>query len=197
VPIVGLAEIAAAIRRCDPIDGIHLVGIDGPAGSGKSTLARRLAPLLRAPIATTDDFLSWTDLERWWPRFEAEVLTPLQAGRDATYQVRDWQDDPEGDSIARWKTTPWAPFVVLEGVTSTRRAVADQLVYRIWVEAPDELRLQRGLGRDGEYWLHHWADWREMEAQFFAADRTRERADLLVDGDPRVRHDADVEVVSP
>src|SRR4051795_8908064 len=77
VTLVELSAVAAEILSRAPVHGVRLVGIDGPAGSGKTTLARRLAPLLSAPIATTDDFLSWTDLETWWPRFEQEVLAPL------------------------------------------------------------------------------------------------------------------------
>jgi uridine kinase len=98
--------------------------------------------------------------------------------------------------VRHWRTTTWAPTVVLEGVTSTRRAVADRLTYRIWVEAPDDLRLARGLARDGEYWRTHWSDWIVREAAFFAADGTRDRADLIVDGAPDIPHAPEREVVS-
>jgi len=196
MPVVDLTDVVAEIRRRDPVDGIRLVGIDGPAGSGKSTLARRLVPLLNAPIATTDDFLSWADLETWWPRFESDVLAPLADKRDARYRVRDWHGDPEGSGIKGWKSLAWSPVVVLEGVTSTRRQVTDRLVHRIWVEAPDDLRLARGLARDGHYWLDHWADWLRMESEFFAADGARDRADLIVDGAPDVLHDPAAQLVS-
>jgi uridine kinase len=193
--VVDLAAVIAEIEERQPTGPTRVIGIDGPAGSGKSTLARRLVTRLGAARVTTDDFLSWGDLRSWWPRFEAEVLTPLVEGRDARYQIRDWANDPEGDSVQHWRTTTWAPTVVLEGVSSTRREVAERLAYRIWVEAPDELRLQRGLARDGDYWHDHWVDWREMEAEFFATDGTRDRADLLVDGAPGVPYDPETQVV--
>ncbi|MFL6239952.1 MAG: uridine kinase [Actinomycetes bacterium] len=194
--VVDLSQIVSEIQARPPLAGTRMVGIDGPAGSGKSTLARRIARLLAAPIVTTDDFLSWADLDTWWPRFESDVLQPLFDQRDARYQVRDWHGDPEGTSVDRWKTVTWAPVIVVEGVTSTRRQLADRLAYRIWVEAPDDLRLERGLARDGEYWLRHWVDWLRMESEFFTVDGARQRADLIVDGNPATPHDAESQVVT-
>jgi len=124
--------------------GIRIIGVDGPQGSGKSTLAARISALIGAPLAQVDDFVSWVDLVGWWPRFEAQVLNPLLSGSDAHYQVRDWENDEFGTSLNGWKTVEWSPVVVLEGLTCTRAAIADRLAYRIWVEAPDDVRLQDG-----------------------------------------------------
>ncbi len=159
-----------------------MVGIDGRTGSGKTTLARQLCALTGASRLTTDDFLSWSDLESWWPRLEAEALGPLFAGRDARYQTRDWYGDENGLGVKEWKTTTWHPIIVFEGVTSTRQRVAARLTYRIWVEAPEDLRRERALARDGDYWRRHWDDWRVVESEFFTADGSRDRADLIVDG---------------
>lgn len=194
VDLADLADVVAEIRARTPVGPTRLVGIDGPAGSGKSTLARRLAALLDAPIVTTDDFLSWTDLERWWPRLEADLLASLLAGRDARYRVRDWHGDPDGAGLGGWKTTPWSATVVFEGVTSTRRDVADRLSCRIWVEAPQQVRRERNLTR-AEYWRDHWEAWVVQETAFFAADGARDRADLVVDGAPDVPHDPERQLV--
>jgi hypothetical protein len=53
---------------------------------------------------------------------------------------------------------------------------------RVWVEAPAPLRLSRGLARDGEDLAAHWRRWQETEAAHFAAEGTRGRADVRVDG---------------
>jgi uridine kinase len=166
-----------------PIKGIRIVGVDGPSGSGRSTLTRRLAERTAASVVEIDDFVSWSDFAGWWPRFDDQVLQPLLRGEDAHYQVRDFENDPYGRSLARWKTLPWTPLVIFDGVTSTRQAVADLLAYRIWVEAPYETRLAHGLVRDGDQAQSLWLTWMQEERAFFLKDATWERADLLVDGD--------------
>jgi len=166
------------------LNGVRVIGVDGGAGSGKSTLARQLADLSGAGLVEIDDFVSWDDFAGWWPRFEAQVLAPLLAGRDAHYQVRDWANDWRGGSLGGWKTLAWQPVVVVEGVTCTRRAADELLAYKIWVEAPAELRLARGLARDhgqGYDVTALWERWLGEEDVFFGTDRTRERADAVVD----------------
>jgi uridine kinase len=195
VTVRSIDSVLADIRRRPVAGDTRIVAVDGPSGSGKSTLAARLARRSGAPVIDIDDFLSWGDLSSWWPRFDREVLTPLLAGRGARYQVRDWVDDEFGAALAGWKTTDWSPLVVIEGLTCARGEVADRLAYSIWVEAPESLRLERGLDRDGESHRQLWRDHIRQEAAFFTADGTRSRADLRVSGAPNVPHDPDTEVV--
>jgi hypothetical protein len=197
VPVRSLDDVLAEVVRRDASgSGIRLVGVDGPSGSGKSTLAARLAARASAPFVQIDDFVAWSDFAGWWPRFERQVLTPLASGADAQYQVRDWANDEFGTSLDGWKTLAWAPLVILEGVTCTRLAAASRLAYSIWVEAPEDVRLQRGLERDGNSHRQLWVTWMAEERQFFAADGTRARADLRVSGHPTVPHDPETELVT-
>ncbi|HEY4152982.1 MAG TPA: AAA family ATPase [Pseudolysinimonas sp.] len=175
-------RVTALARRSDATNGIRIIGIDGPSGSGKSTLAREVAAQLDCPTVEIDDFVSWNDIDRWWPRFDEQVLSPLLAGQSARYQQRDWVGDEFGDTLGAWRTVEWHPFVVVEGVTATRRETIGKLSLAVWVEAPDELRLARGIERDGDDHRALWEDWMRREAAFFAADRTRQRADLVVPG---------------
>jgi uridine kinase len=176
-----VALAAAAIASREPVNGVRIVGVDGPSGAGKSTFARALAEALQAPIVEIDDFVSWGNFAGWWPRFEDQVLAPLLRGDDAVYQARDWTDW-HGDALGEWKTLPWSPVVVLEGVTCTRRETAGRLVHAVWIEAPAELRLARGLARDSGFddAEQLWRAWMVEEERFFAADGTRERADLVI-----------------
>ena len=188
--------LADVLKREALASGIRLVGVDGPSGSGKSTFARRLAARSHAPLIEIDDFVSWKNFAGWWPRFQTQVLEPLHAGSDAHYQVRDWTNDEFGTSLNGWKTVAWAPLVILEGVTCSRLSAPDFLAFRVWVEAPADLRLNRGVARDGGTHRQLWLDWMKEEHQFFADDRTRARADLRVDGNPSVTHDPETEVVT-
>ena len=177
--IVGAIADAA---RASTVPGVRLIAIDGPAASGKTTISRPIAEELGAPIIEIDDFVSWADIAGWWPRFDEQVLAPLLSGRDAHYQVRDWQNDEFGDALAGWKTVAPHPFIVLEGVTCTRRAITGRLAVRVWVEAPADARLRRGIARDGETHRALWERWMREEAAYFAQDGGRDRADFLVDG---------------
>ncbi|MEU4427989.1 hypothetical protein AB0F81_45825 [Actinoplanes sp. NPDC024001] len=177
-----VTRISAEITARPPVHGIRLVGVDGPSGSGKSHLAGRLAERLGAPVLPIDDFVSWDNFAGWWPRFEEQVLTPLLAGKDAVYQARDWTDW-YGSSLGDWKTQPWAPTVILEGVTCTRRETVGRLAYAIFVDAPAPVRLARGLARDVDFPGREelWRRWMAEEAEFFTRDGTRERADTVLD----------------
>jgi uridine kinase len=177
-----VTAIAAEVMRREPISGIRIVGIDGRSGSGKSVLAAGLSTRLGAPIIEIDDFVSWDSFADWWPRFDAQVLMPLLSGQDATFQARNWADW-YGSSLGEWKTQPWAPTIIVEGVTCTRRATIGRIVYAAWVEAPAEIRLARGLARDSNFPGKEqlWERWMAEEDTFFAADATRDRADVVVD----------------
>lgn len=168
-------------RPCPHV--VRLIGVDGAAGSGKSTFASALARALGgAPIIPIDDFLAWDDLQDFWPRFEAQVLEPLFAGKDLRYQMRDWLHDNEGRGLGEWRELAFSPVVILEGIGATRRQLGSRLHYSVWVQADAELRLARGLARDGEQARGLWEGFMPGEADFFEADGARGRADLVVDG---------------
>ena len=181
------------VSRCEP-SRVNLVAVDGPSGSGKSVLTEHLAPMLQAPIIEMDDFLSWGDLESWWPRFEEQVIQPLATGKPARYQCRDWENDYLGDALNEWKTVQRAPIMFFEGVSSSRLAIAAQLSLAIWVEAPREVRLQRGLARDTEQFRLQWQRFMAMEDDWFQEDNTLWRAELKLDGDPPEGVDSAVEM---
>jgi uridine kinase len=174
-----LADISRAIRAL-PRDAAVLVAIDGRAGAGKSELARSLSESLGgAPVAETDDFATWDDPFGWGDRFEAEVIEPLLAGRAARYMRSDWTGQCRGAQVV---VEP-APVVIIEGVSAARRAWSHHLAYSIWVETPKEVRLARGLERDGQNSAQMWDAWMTAEDEHFACDRAWERADIVVRGD--------------
>ncbi len=156
-----------------------LVAIDGPGGAGKSTFAARLSTALGdAPIVHTDDFASADNPIDWWPRTLHEVIEPLASGRVATYQRYDWPTE----SLADWITVEPGGVVIIEGVSASRREWSSCLSYSIFIETPAEVRLQRGLLRDGDERLDDWQEWMAAEDAHFARDLAVDRADMVLDG---------------
>ena len=72
--------------------------------------------------------------------------------------------------------------LLVEGCGSSPRALDPWTTLRIWVEAPVDLRLSRGLARDGSELEPEWRRWLGTEAAEFAREGTRERADVRLDG---------------
>ena len=68
--------------------------------------------------------MCWRDIAGWWPRLDREALRPLLSGLPARFGVRDWANDLLGRGLGRWATVPAADVVIVEGVTSSRRAAA-------------------------------------------------------------------------
>jgi uridine kinase len=178
--VTSVSTLAGVVRAAAPrLGGVRLVCVDGPAGSGKTTLAGRLAEELDAPVLHLDDlYEGWSGLGGVWERLEAQVLQPLAAGRPARYQRYDW----EREAFAEWREVPAPRVLVLEGCGSAPRALGGRAVLVAFVEAPADVRLRRGLERDGEAMRPHWERWMELEAAHFEAEGTRGRADVLVDG---------------
>ena len=157
----------------------RLLCVDGPAGSGKTTLAAAVASLVPgAQVVHVDDLLAgWQGLPGLAGRFE-DLLRPLAGDRPGSYVRWDWVADGWAETVP---VRP-GPLLVLEGVGSGAAAYDDLRTLLVWVEAPHDLRLRRGLERDGEAFAPHWERWAAAERELFAADRTRERADLRLDG---------------
>jgi uridine kinase len=179
---VSVAALADEVERTAPRMGaVRLVCIDGPAGSGKTTLAAALADALGpgAAVVHMDDlYEGWSGLGGVWDRVEAQVLRPLWQSRDVLYQRYDWV----AERFADWVDLPIPEVLILEGCGSAPRAVDLRAALIVFVEAPADVRLARGLARDGEAMRENWLAWMVEEAAELALEGTRERADVVVDG---------------
>jgi len=175
-----LRDLTDAVRSADlpPRVRTRIVAVDGPGGAGKSSLADRLAHELGAQIIHTDDFASWENPVDWWPDLIALALEPLAAGRAAGYTPTSW-----GGKQREPLVIEPTGIVILEGVTASRQAFQPYLSYSIWIETPRDLRLQRGLERDGEHARPQWERWMEAEDQYIETERPAERADIVLAGD--------------
>ena len=178
-PLTDLSDLLAELPP--RAAGTKVVAIDGPSGSGKTTLARHLRAVLSAPSIHMDAiYPGWDGLGEAPALLAEQVLAPLAAGQPAAYRRWDWAEDRWAES----HPVPPAPVLIVEGVGSAAARCAPYLSLLIWIEAGRDVRLRRGLERDGETYRPHWERWAGQEVEMFARDRTRERADVLIDGDP-------------
>jgi len=175
-------EVAGRVLAAPPTLGPgRLVCIDGPAGSGKTTLSAAVLDVVdvvgQAQVVHCDDLLrGWRGLPGLAGTVEA-LLRPLASGRVGRWRRWDWIEDGWAE------THDVAPggLLVLEGVGSWSPAITDLVGELVWVEAASDLRLDRGIARDGEGMRAHWEQWRRDEDALFARLGTRSRADVLVD----------------
>jgi uridine kinase len=190
IPYSDLA-LGCAARRAGA--ATLLIGIDGPGASGKSTLARRLATHLVPPAAVVhvDDFHHPTRKRFHGPvdqrpvaadydreRLASEVLVPLRARQTARYRRYDW----DGDALAPAETLVAGPLVVIEGVYATSAPLRGFYDVTLWVDCPRELRLERGLARDGPAARERWLDWMAGEDLYVARENPRQHATFVCDG---------------
>jgi uridine kinase len=173
-------ELAAAIGAAPPRLGrTRLVCVEGRAGSGKTTLAESVAAAYVGSVAVVrldDLYEGWSGLPTIGARIRDELLPPLRAGRPARVRRWDWAADRLGSPL----TVPVVDALLLEGVGSYARDYDDAVSLVVWVDAPDDVRRERALTRDGDVFAPYWDAWAADEVTVHARERTRERADLVV-----------------
>jgi uridine kinase len=180
------AAIDAVLASGPTLGRTRLVCVDGPAGSGKTTLAASLRRATRDAVGHTsvhllhldDVYEGWTGLSAGMRTVAEDVVEPLRRGEPGRYRRYDWVRD----HLAEEHVVEPVEVLVLEGVGAGNASYADAITLLVWVETPPDVRLDRGLARDGEAMREHWLAWRAQEDAMFAEHRTRERADLVVDG---------------
>jgi uridine kinase len=175
---VATVVLGLASSRPATLGAGRLICVDGPAGSGKTTLAGALAERTGADVIHTDDLMEGWGGFATVERQLVALVAALADGTSASYAHYDW----ERGRFDRSVTVAPAPWLVVEGVGSGEPAIATHVTCLVWVEVDDELRLARGLARDGAHLEPHWREFMSAERALFARHGTRDRADLVVDG---------------
>jgi uridine kinase len=130
---------------------------------------RYVGPIAERPIGADFDL----------GRLRAEVLLPLRSGLLAAYHVYDWTRD-----CVLAQTIPVTKsIVIVEGVYSFSAAQSGFFDFSVWVECSRNVRLARGLERDGEAARSRWEqDWMVGEDQYIQRECPRDRVALVCDG---------------
>ncbi len=173
-----LATALDLVRSAAPPRDFTLVGIGGRGGSGKSTLAHRIAAS-RADVQVvgTDSFWNGTNFDL--PRLRTEVVDVLLRGAPATYEAWDWATRSAAGLVEVFPRG----VVLIEGVCALHEMFRHDLDVRIWVDAPYDLRLARGVERDGEAARATWTEvWMPSEDAYVARDNPVPSAHLVIDG---------------
>lgn len=179
-----VARLISATLASDRVLGgrTRLVCIDGLAGAGKTTLAAALERGLREEGLTVvvvhmdDLYEGWSGLLAAREEVTA-LVSVLAAGGPAVVARYDWA---RGDRDAP-VTLPAADVVVIEGCGSAPPAVSEVAAVTVVVTADDDVRLARGLARDGEELRPQWLAFMADEARLELRDRTSQRAEVVLD----------------
>jgi uridine kinase len=183
-------RFAAYLTGRTAAGSVLLIGIDGPGASGKSTLARDLARLIPgSAVVEGDDFYlpsavrpsgdfaigGQFDLRR----LRDQVIEPGSRGEPISYQKYNWDTDQLGD----WVELADGTALIVEGIYCTELAAREFYSCRVFCRAAADLRLSRGLARDGEEARRQWVEeWMPAEDKYLAAQDPEEAAHLVLDG---------------
>jgi len=181
---VPVAEVAREVLRMarsrrTTLGAGRLICVEGPGGSGKTTLATALLGLEPgARVVHMDDlYAGWSGLGTVADQLET-LLSPLAAGSAGSYRRYDWH----AQAFAETVVVDPVELLVLEGVGCGARRYAALTTVLVWVWVPAELRLARGLERDGLALAPQWGAWMRSEDALWALEDPASRADVVVDG---------------
>ena len=179
-------------ERLGKLEPATIVAIDGRSGSGKTTFANRLSRFLKAPVVHTDDVAWYHSFFDWADLLIEHILEPFQAGKRIDWTPESWKNRQRTGSIVVPKTR----ILIVEGVSASRRELAQWIDTSIWIETDLEIAQERGLARDGDAARDFWFEWQAAERPLLEKDQPWTRAKLIVDGAPNLEHDPDTEFVA-
>ena len=204
MPNPSLAELLDTASDRPPACGtVRVILIDGPAGSGKTTLANRLAVALGgqtsggagsfrpdAPLGLDipvqilhgdDMYEGWGGLATLDDVLLGDILRPLAAGEDAEFRQWDWVLDARTVTIP----VPQRPWLIVEGVGVGLPEARELAVLTVFIEAPWDVRLERGIERDLLAYddvVERWTEFEADERSLHERSGTRAAADFRIDG---------------
>ena len=157
---------------------MRVVTIDGPAGSGKTTLAANLASNFeQASVIHLDELYEGWDKsldQVLFERIQAWILKPLESGLPPKHLRYDWGKM----AFTSWHEVAYSPVVIIEGVGSGHSSLRPYVSQAIWIEADEDLLLERVVKRDGESVRGEMLTWQAREKAYFELHAVKKCANL-------------------
>jgi uridine kinase len=191
--IQSYSEFVTMLHQLDRKVKTLLLAVDGYGASGKSTFAKSVAvACLEANIVQMDDFylpsserlpreivLTRIGADFDWERLQLQVIMPLCQNKPGCYQRYDWGRD----ALAEWHEVPVGGIVIVEGCYSMQAELLPLYDFSVWVDCPRQLRLERGIARDGEKVRELWEKyWMPAEDFYISSYHPEQKANLVIDG---------------
>jgi hypothetical protein len=182
-----------------------IVAIDGRSNSGKTSLAARIGEAVPGSAVIHTDDIAWEHSRFGWAGLLIDgILVPAHRGEAVSYRPPRWVEHGREGSI---DVPAGCPLLIIEGDGAGRREVAHLIDVLIWVQSDESEAERRRLARDrdpdaldvanqsvdGSPFDH--AGWMAEEVPFNAAQRTWQRADVIVCGTPEIPCDPSADVV--
>jgi uridine kinase len=168
-----------------------IILIDGRAASGKSSLAAQLKNVLFKELEQAPRLIHMDDLYQGWEGLQLgsfylnqQILQPLSAGKPAHWQLWDWQKGERGRADEPgngWREFSGGTPLIVEGCGAISRVSSELADFRVWIEAPKEIRHARWLERDGEKFNDFWHIWAAQEDEFYQQEKSQQLADLVIE----------------
>jgi uridine kinase len=132
-----------------------------------------------------DDFYLGTGLGFDWARLERQVLGPARTG-DATISYHRYAWDQQ--QLGGWISITGAECLIVEGVYMFRPELRGQFDLKVWVDAPEAVRIDRIRARHATYSPmirdSHNASikrWLKDEERYLRDHRPQAVADVMID----------------
>lgn len=182
-----------------------VLAVDGRSNNGKTTLAARIADAVRGAVVIHTDDIAWKHSRFGWADLLVDgILVPVKTGRSVCYRPPRWVEHGRAGSI---EVPAGCPLLVIEGDGAGRQEVMHLIDALIWVQSDQRVAERRRLARDRDPSALDTANlpsdgslpdhdgWMAEEIPFNAAQRTWERADIVVCGSPEIPCDTEREIV--
>lgn len=170
-----------------------LIGIDGLGGSGKTRFAEEIKilessievvhlddfylPSINRPTSAKAQSSFGSNID--FKRVRTQVIEPLLADKDAYFKRYDW----DTDTLAEIHVIPRRSTVIIDGVYALTPELIGMYNLKVWIDCTREIRLARGLNRDGIGQRNQWIrEWMPAEDQYVQNYSPMLKADTIING---------------